>query len=176
MTTDQTLLRLNIGFIVHQAIGYSRDFSIEIPDHTFPDSFKIENLVVEIIVSRTTEGLLVQVKGQALTGLECVYCLDDFQQILSFDFIEMYTFPSHAVEDTELILPDDLQIDLSPLLNEYLYLDIPINPMCKPDCLGLCPICGEKLNVSTCSHGEEVIDPRLLVLKSLLDDETSSAA
>ena len=79
-------------------------------------AFIIENLVGNIVVSRTTEGLLVQVKGHAHTELECVYCLDDFQHNLSFDFVEMYTFPSHAVEDTELILPDDLQIDLAPLL------------------------------------------------------------
>lgn len=174
LLTSLAVLRVNVGFIVNQAIGYSRDFSIEIPDHTFPDGLKIENLVVEILASRTTEGLLVQVKGHGLTGLECVYCLDDFQHNLSFKFIEMYTFPSHAVEDTELILPDDLQIDLAPLLNEYLSLDIPISPICKPDCQGLCPICGENQNISTCSHGEESIDPRLSVLKTLLDDETSS--
>lgn len=171
LLTSPAVLRINVGFIVNQAIGYSRDFSIEIPYHSFSDSLVVGNLMVRILVSRTTEGLLVQVQGQAFTELECVYCLDDYQHNLSFDFVEMYTFPSHAVEDTELILPDDLQIDLAPLLNEYLYLDIPINPMCKPDCQGLCPICGENRNFSPCRHGEESVDPRLSVLKTLLDDE-----
>jgi uncharacterized protein len=170
--TNLSALRINVGFIVNQAIGYSRDFSIEIPEYSFSDGLHIRNLAFDILISRTTEGLLVQVNGHAFTELECGYCLQNFWQILSIDFVEMFTFRSHAVEDTELILPDDLQIDLEPLLTEYLYLDIPINPMCKSDCQGLCPVCGENQNLSTCNHSDENVDPRLSVLKSLLDDET----
>jgi len=173
MLTNPGLLRINVGFVVNQAIGYSRDFIIEIPDLSFSDDLVIENLVGKIVVSRTTEGLLVQVNGQARTGVDCVYCLESFEQILQLNFVEIYTFPSHAIEDTELILSDDLQIDLAPLLREYLLLDIPINPVCKPDCEGLCPICGEKLNISNCNHSEEPVDPRLSVLKTLLDDDSS---
>ena len=83
----------------------------------------------------------------------------------------MYTFPSNANENTELILADDLHIDLLPLIREYLYLDIPISPVCKPDCKGLCPICGSDLNLSNCNHDEEDGDPRFSVLKALLDDD-----
>lgn len=174
--TNTSTLRINVGFIVNQAIGYSRDFSIEIQDYSFSDGLVVRNLSFETLISRTTEGLLVQVNGQALTELECGYCLEKFWHNLSFDFVEMFTFRSHAVEDTELILPDDLQIDLAPLLTEYLNLEIPINPMCKKECRGLCPICGENRNFTTCNHGEENVDPRLSVLKTLLDDETKSTA
>jgi uncharacterized protein len=170
--TNPSALRINVGFIVNQAIGYSRDFSIEIPDYSFSDSLDVRNLAFDILISRTTEGLLVQVNGHALLELECGYCLESFWHNLSFDFVEMFTFRSHAVEDTELILPDDLQIDLAPLLTEYLYLDIPINPMCKSNCQGLCPICGENQNTSTCNHGEDNVDPRLSVLKTLLDGDS----
>jgi uncharacterized protein len=173
--TNLTLLRINVGFIVSQAIGYSRVFSVEVPHLIFSDDLEIHNLTGNSIVSRTTEGLLVQVKGQAQTRLECVYCLDKFDTTLQLDFVEIFSFPSHAVEDSDLILPDDFQIDLAPLIREYLHLDIPINPVCKSDCRGLCPICGEKLEYSKCNHGDEPIDPRLSILKSLLDDETSTS-
>jgi uncharacterized protein len=175
VSKNSTLLRLNVGFIVNQSIGYSRKFPFEIPRYAFPNDLQVQNLSGVAIISRTTEGLLVQVKGQAWTDMECVLCLDGFTQQLQFDFVEMYTFPSHADEDTELILPDDLHIDLLPLLREYLNLDIPINPICSPDCKGLCPICGEKLADSNCSHEEEDVDPRFDVLKSLLDDEAPSS-
>ena len=171
--TNPSALRINVGFIVNQAIGYSRDFSIEIPEYSFSDGLDVRNLAFDIQISRTSEGLLVQVNGHALTELECGYCLDNFWHNLSFEFAEMFTFRSHAVEETELILPDDLQIELAPLLTEYLYLDIPINPMCKPDCHGLCPICGENQNFASCNHDEENFDPRLSALKTLLDDETN---
>jgi uncharacterized protein len=170
--TNPSALRINVGFIVNQAIGYSRDFSIEIPDYSFSEGPDVRDLAFDILISRTTEGLLVQANGHALIELECGYCLENFWHKLSFDFVEMFTFRSHAVEETELILPDDLQIDLAPLLTEYLYLDIPINPMCKKDCQGLCPICGENQNIAICNHGEENIDPRLSVLKTLLDGDS----
>ena len=169
---NPSALRINVGFIVNQAIGYSRDFSIEIPEYSFSDSLDVRKLAFDILISRTSEGLLLQVNGHALLELECGYCLENFWHNLSFEFAEMFTFRSHAVEDTELILPDDLQIDLASLLTEYLYLDIPINPMCKSDCQGLCPVCGNDQNLSTCNHSEENADPRLSVLKTLLDDET----
>ena len=76
MLTDPSLLRLNVGFIVGQAIGYSRDFAIEVPELSISDDFVARDLEGKITVSRTTEGLLVQVKGHAQTGFECVYCLD----------------------------------------------------------------------------------------------------
>ena len=171
VTTDQTLLRLNIGFIVHQAIGYSRDFSVEVPELLLSADLSVKNLMGHAKVSRTTEGLLVQVEGEAGLDAECVYCLKVIKQPLHLDFVEMYTFPSHADEDTELILADDLHMDLTPLIQEYLLLDIPISPVCMPDCKGLCPICGGNLNLSDCNHDEEAGDPRFSVLKALLDDE-----
>ena len=174
VSTPQSLLRINVGFIVHQSNGFSRDFPIEIPRFPYMEDLEFENLMGNALVSRTTEGLLMQFKGQAQTKAECVLCLEPFDQPIHLDFIEMYTFPSHADEDTELILPDDLHIDLHPLLGEYLCLEVPISPTCKPDCKGLCPVCGENLNLVTCNHQDEAVDPRLSILKTLLDDESLS--
>jgi len=175
MHTDQSLLKLNIGFIVHQAIGYSRDFSIEMPDLSLSTDLSVKNLNGHTKVSRTTEGLLVQVEGEAGLDVQCVYCLKAITQPLHLDFVEMYTFPSHADENTELILADDLHIDLMPLIQEYLHLEIPISPVCEPDCKGLCSICGGNLNLSDCNHAEEDGDPRFSVLKGLLDDDATSS-
>ena len=173
MTTNLSLFRLNVGFIVHQSVGYSRNFPIEIDEISTTDDLDFYDLQGTVTVSRTTEGLLLQFKGRAHIETECVLCLESFDQPLMLDFIEMFTFPSHADESTELILPDDLNIDLFPLIREYLYLDIPINPTCQPNCKGLCPICGENLNEKTCNHDEELSDPRLSILKSLLDREST---
>jgi uncharacterized protein len=51
-----------------------------------------------------------------------------------------------------------------------MYLDIPINPLCRPDCKGLCPICGEILVDEHHKHIEDSIDPRLAELRSLLEN------
>jgi uncharacterized protein len=65
----------------------------------------------------------------------------------------------------------DGNIDLTPLIREHMILAMPITPICKPDCKGLCSECGTDLNTDPCGHVPDKIDPRLAILKSLLDDQ-----
>ena len=50
------------------------------------------------------------------------------------------------------MVPEDAQIDLAPLLREYALLEVPIKALCRQDCRGLCPECGQDLNQSDCGH------------------------
>ena len=59
-----------------------------------------------------------------------------------------------------------------PILIEQLQLNVPMKPLCRPDCQGLCPICGADRNAGACSCSEQATDPRwaaLAALKSRLD-------
>jgi uncharacterized protein len=167
-------LRLNVGFIVAQSAGYSRDFTVDIPQVRLPPDLELTHLAGEVRVSRTAQGLLVQSNIKADTGLECVRCLETFSTTLHANFTELYAFTRRNMTESGLLVPDDGQIDLEPLLREYMILDLPISPLCRPECQGLCPVCGENLNFVTCTHGEEPVDPRLDVLKKLLDDNNSA--
>jgi uncharacterized protein len=62
----------------------------------------------------------------------------------------------------------DDKIDLSQMIWEQVYLALPMKPLCKEDCRGLCPQCGTNLNLSMCSCDRETVDPRLATLKTLL--------
>ena len=66
----------------------------------------------------------------------------------------------------------DHQIDLNELLREQFYLALPMKPLCRDDCKGLCPQCGTNWNtgVCTCTSGWE--DPRLAALKGLVNGES----
>lgn len=105
---------------------------------------------------------------RATLQAECVRCLIELLQTLKIDFTELYAFSLRSVSESGLILPEDGHIDLAPLVREYMLLEIPINPVCRADCLGLCPTCGENLNEDPHEHGGETIDPRLANLKDLL--------
>jgi uncharacterized protein len=164
-------LRLNVGFLLNASVGERRDFPFEIPHIHFDPDLTLEDLAGTAQVTRTAQGLLVQVKMQATLPTECVRCLTGFQQPLQSDFTELYAFTRNSVTDSGLILPDDHQIDLTPLVREYMLLAIPISPTCRPDCKGLCPVCGGNLNETACDHESEVTDPRLSILKSLLDKQ-----
>ena len=169
MSDPHSPLRLNVGFVVAQSAGFSRDFPLDIPQINIPPDLHLNNLVGEIKVTRTPQGILLQADLQAFTELECVRCLTNIQQALNINITELYAFSQRYVTDSGLLMPETGVIDLNPLLREYAVLEIPISPLCKPDCKGLCPICGNNLNESTCSHEDDSGDPRLASLKSLLD-------
>lgn len=172
MSDPHSPLRLNVGFIVAQSAGYSRDFAIEIPQVRLQPDLVIDNLAGEVRVSRTPQGLLIQANIKGNTQLDCVRCLEPFTQALQANFTELFAFSRRNITDSGLLVPDDGQIDLEPLLREYLILDLPISPLCQLDCKGLCPVCGENLNFIACNHEEEPADPRLEVLKKLLDNNS----
>jgi uncharacterized protein len=145
-------LRLNVGFLVNQPIGTSREFLFDFPSiHLQPD-LDLNQLVGTAKISRTPQGLLVQAKFQAEIDAECVRCLTEFAHPLGIDFNELYAFTPRSVSESGLILPEDAHIDLEPLVREYLLIEIPISPLCKLDCKGLCPVCGEDLNERVCEH------------------------
>ncbi len=111
----------------------------------------------------------MQVKLHAMIETECVRCLDPFDQPLNTDFSELYAFTNRSTTESNLILPEDGHINLEPILRDYMLLDVPISPLCQPDCKGLCSVCGENLNRAQCGHLTQPEDPRLTVLKDLLD-------
>jgi uncharacterized protein len=164
------LLRLNVGFIAHQPVGYSREFVFEYSELRFSQDFSLTEFALTVEFSRNYQGLLAQANFQATTELECVRCLTTIQQRLQASFTELFAFSARTATESGLIVPEDGRIDLGPLVREYLILDIPISPICKTDCKGLCPVCGENRNITECKHELDEIDPRLANLKSFLSD------
>ncbi len=71
-------------------------------------------------------------------------------------------------EDLAVSFYRDDKIDLNQMIWEQVYLALPMKPLCKDDCRGLCPQCGTNLNLSQCNCERDFVDPRLAALKSLL--------
>jgi uncharacterized protein len=145
-------LRFNVGFLHGQPIGSSRDFHFEYPEVHFEPDFDARQFQAVARVSRTPQGLLVQASAKTEVQAQCVRCLADFTQPLRAEFSELYAFNDRSVSDSGLILPEDGNLDLEPLVREYLLIEIPINPVCRPACKGLCAVCGEDLNIRICEH------------------------
>jgi len=160
--------RLNVGFIAHEHVGYSRDFLFDIPALRL-DDLPLRHIRGRVVVTRTPQGLLFQAHLEATTPAECVRCLESFEQPLQTDFTELYAFLRKNMGESGLLYPDSGQIDLAPLVREYMWLAFPIKPLCDPECKGLCPVCGINRNVETCDHHQEQIDPRLAILGTLLE-------
>ena len=119
-----------------------------------------------------------QLIGTVATALElpCSRCLEPFTLPVAAEFNLRYQpHAENAGEGEREIEEDDLttafyendHIDLGQLMREQFYLSLPMKPLCRVDCLGLCPICGTNLNRATCDCKREWEDPRLAVLKTL---------
>lgn len=168
MTNPRYPFRLNVGFIIHEDVGSLYDFPFDFDKIKVGDDLELRNFSGLINISRTPQGLLVTGNFSCATTLECVRCLTAFNHPLNWEMTDLYAFNQKSVSESELIVPEDAQIDLQPLIREYALLEIPINPICKPTCKGLCSICGQDLNVIDCGHKTNFEDSSFSILKNLL--------
>lgn len=170
MTNPRRPFRINVGFIVHEEVGYKHEIPFEFDQIQISDDLDVRNFEGLITIGRTPQGLIVQGDFSAEMTLECARCLGDFDRELDWEFTELYAFKKKSVSESDLLLPEDQQIDLAPLIREYALLEVPINPLCKPDCKGLCPVCGENLNEVDCGHKDITEESPFSGLKDLLDE------
>jgi uncharacterized protein len=155
VSNSHHLLRINVGFLVNQPIGYHRDFQFGFPSISLGTDLNLIEFTGIAHIGRTPQGLLVTGKFIATLPVQCVRCLTDAVFSLQTEFTELYAFKTREISESGLILSEDGNIDLEPVLREYFLLEIPISPLCKPDCKGLCLECGEDLNLHTCEHQKQ---------------------
>ncbi len=114
----------------------------------------------------------------ATLGLACGRCLEGYPFPVDASFDVLYLPHTENVGEGEVEVEDDdlatayyrdEQIDLAQLVREQFYLAIPMKPLCREGCKGLCPHCGTDLNTSSCNCAAEWTDPRLAGLQALLD-------
>jgi uncharacterized protein len=167
MPSPRKPFRINVGFIIHEEVGYLHKIPFELEKVNLED-LELQNLSGEVTIDRTPQGLVVLGKFSGDTKLECVRCLKEFKHSLIWEFTELYAFTKKSVSESELLVPDDAHIDLAPLIREYALLEIPINPIHSSECKGLCIECGQDLNVKDCGHSQDNEDSPFSVLKKLL--------
>jgi len=167
MSKSRNPFRINVGFIIHEEIGFDREMPFDVEEAEIED-LVLTDVIGSVHIGRTQQGLVVQGTFSGNTMLECVRCLNDFSHHLDWSFAELYAFTKETASESELILPENAHIDLAPLLREYALLEVPINPLHDPDCKGLCIECGQDLNIKDCGHSQNDEDSPFAALKNLL--------
>ena len=130
-------------------------------------------VVVDLLLEWVTDGLLATGTVTAPWVGECRRCLEPAGGDLQVEFREL--FESTPREGESYRLGHDT-VDLEPLVREAVTLDLPLAPLCRPDCRGLCSGCGADLNLGECSCRPEPADGRWSALSVLFDVETPSRA
>jgi len=167
MATSRKPFRINVGFIVHEEIGYSHHLPLEFETAVLGGDLEIHNFKGDLIIDRTPQGLFLRGVISGTTILECVRCLMEFEHPLQSELAELYAFNKNSVSELGMLMPDNGHIDLEPIFREYAILDIPIKALCKPDCKGLCPECGQDLNIKDCGHRPSKGDNPFSILEKL---------
>ncbi len=154
---NHNLLRINVGFLLNQPVGTYRDIHFEPETFILSPEFVVTEFTGLVRISRTRTGILAQMDVQGEIPIDCVRCLEAYSQLLRTSFSELFAFKKEDATDSDLILPEDGYIDLAPLAYEYLILETPMLAVCRPDCKGLCPVCGTNFNKNTCPHMDMAI-------------------
>jgi|SRR5690606_30442606 len=141
----------------------------------------VDRVALRAVVSREKDT--VQITGQASTRLElaCSRCLEPYLVQVDTEFDLRYLPISAAPggdeevevgeEDINTAFYAEGLIDLGALLREQLNLALPMKPLCREDCLGLCPECGANRNTAPCACEPRWEDPRLAALRALLNEK-----
>ncbi len=132
---------------------------------------------IELRLEAIMEGILATGSASARATGECVRCLDEIDERVVARFQELYLYeaPSDPEEAEEDFALEDELLDLETALRDAMVLALPHNPLCGPDCPGLCAECGARLaDDPDHTHGE-AIDPRWSALNQLADQPVRTA-
>lgn len=154
-------------------------------------SFKIPQLMVgedvydikgpvqaDLLLRNVGPEMLLTGSVIATLKTQCSRCLDDLGLNMDLpvsEIVHRHREPEDSPDDVlfpETYFLDGEELNLEPIVDQTLVLGVPLTPLCRPDCQGLCPNCGTNWNEGTCDCTVEVVDPRWDALKSLLDGKS----
>jgi uncharacterized protein len=138
-------------------------------------------LTLELRLESVTEGVLVTGTISAPLSGQCGRCLDPVTDELDVEVCELFAYRDSATDETtekdEIYRVDGERLDFEPVVRDTVVLALPWTPLCRPDCAGLCPDCGQRLDDLPAGHAHEVIDPRWAALAAFVDtDGTTDGA
>lgn len=127
-----------------------------------------EPVEIQLRLEGLHEGILVTGEVACEAVAECVRCLDSFRLPVQVDFQELFAYSASQADSYTVV---DDSVDLADIIRDAVVLDLPFQPVCQPDCLGLDPKTGEKRTEPWTEPEEEVLDPRWQALSELLESE-----
>ena len=178
------MLSYNVATLLRAAPGTERRYEVEPIELDMYDDLRLAAPIAgQVRLSRTTRSILARASLSTAIEASCGRCLKPLVAPISVE-IEEEALPTididtgrpldAADEPDTLRLDDHHELDLDGPIREAISLAEPIALLCRPDCRGLCPVCGIDLNTVTVhGHDDEAVDPRLAALADWRDTKTN---
>lgn len=129
---------------------------------------------LDLRLESVSEGVLVTGTASGVAVGECVRCLREVTEDVRVDLTELFAYPGgrrerigDLDEEDELPTLDGDLLDLEATVTDAVVPALPFQPLCSPDCAGLCSVCGIRLDDAEPGHAHEVLDPRWAALAAL---------
>ncbi len=167
-------MQINVLRELRQPVGSVAVLDVVEPRVRIPDA-EINDLAGSLTLLRTDRGLLASFEAKATMGERCARCLAAINCPLQIQFEEEYIPVVDAnsgarvnwpTADEGFAIGPDFLLDLREPLRQYVLMSEPLKPLCRPDCAGLCPSCGDDLNRGPCGCPPD-LDERWRVLADL---------
>jgi uncharacterized protein len=173
-------VKINVAPLLKQPVGAQMDYQLkESPIDPRGENAGLTeagatSIDAEIVATHTNPGAYLEGNAKAIIAEQCSRCLRAIETPVETHFAEQYYStidvvsgdPKEAPPSDTKRVGSDFWIDLTPLLREELFLATPLAPLCKPDCKGLCLVCGRDLNEEPHDH-EAPVDERWSTLNKL---------
>ena len=166
MTTDP--LRLNVVELLRRPATRKR-YQLTVPAEGLTlggDAQVLDGtpVLVDVVLESLTDGLTVTGTVTTTWTGTCRRCLGPATGTIEAEVHELYQLHPTSEEAFEL---DGEQLDLGPMVRELVLMEIPLAPLCREDCAGICPTCGADRNHAPCDCAEAMVDPRWAALEAV---------
>jgi uncharacterized protein len=123
----------------------------------------------ELTINRATGGDVFRLRFQTRLHGACMRCLEDAVTPIVVDVREYHSADAGVDEQLRSAYVVDDRLELSPWARDAIALELPEQILCRPECAGLCAVCGRNLNLEPHEHEETASDPRWSALEGLRD-------
>jgi DUF177 domain-containing protein len=172
-------MRFHVAQLLKEGTGATRSYEVHEVDVVADDGSRglVEG---SLSLLRTKSGILARAALRLHCPDVCSRCLTPIELPLELHIEEEYQTTvdvltgaaSPRPEDPSVFLIDEHHVlDLTEAVRQYRVLASPMQPLCRPDCAGLCPVCGQNLNESTCACPRDEYDPKWSALAKLAQRE-----
>ena len=174
-------MRYNVAQLLKEESGQTRKYALhEDISSLDPDLVPLSSLDGNVTLIRSADGVLVTGDLHSSVELVCSRCAEPFSMVVRFkleeefrptiDIVTGAALPLTADDEEATRIDDHHIIDLTEVVRQDMLLALPLHPVCRTRCAGLCPVCGKNWNEGPCDCKQEEPDPRMAVLKQLLDE------
>lgn len=172
-------MNFNVAQLLKAATGASRQYELDEDISWIDDELEVlSSLVGRVVLMHSVDGILVTGRLHTVVQAACTRCLERYPFNVEIDLEEEFvpsvdiqvgaSLPISETVEPGLIIDGQHVLDLSEVVRQYLVIAQATCPPCRPDCAGLCPQCGQNLNLEGCRCSEIALDPRLAALSELL--------